>query len=142
MTKLDLWKDDYLVGVDKIDQQHKILFEMLGDLLTLREDAGTIDERVANLSSLVERLNNYAVYHFRTEEFLINRYLATDITVVGHEDAHKSYVNSMHDFEGRFQTGDASVVNDLIDFIYNWWLAHIMRTDKALGKALNQAGVR
>ncbi|MFA7279434.1 MAG: bacteriohemerythrin [Sterolibacterium sp.] len=142
MTKLDLWKDDYLVGVDKIDQQHKILFEMLGDMLTLREDVAAIDERVAHLSSLVERLNNYAVYHFRTEEFLINRYLANDVTVVGHEDAHKSYANSMHDFEGRFQAGDASVVNELIDFIYNWWLNHIMRTDKTLGRALNQAGIR
>ncbi len=141
MAKLDLWKDDYLVGVDKIDQQHKILFEMLGDMLTLREDVGSIDARVAHLSSLVERLNNYAVYHFRTEEFLINRYLANDATVVGHEDIHKSYAQAMHGFEGRFQAGDASVVNDLIDFIYNWWLSHIMRTDKVLGKALNQAGI-
>jgi len=141
MTTLDLWKDDYLVGVDKIDQQHKILFAMLGDLLTLREDVGSIDERVAKLSSLVERLNNYAIYHFRTEEFLINRYLDSDISVVAHVEAHKAYANSMQDFEGRFQAGDVSVVNDLIDFIYNWWLGHIMETDKGLGKALNQAGV-
>ncbi len=141
MTKLDLWKDDYLVGVDKIDQQHKILFAMLGDLLTLREDAGSIDERVAKLSSLVERLNNYAIYHFRTEEFLINRHLDSDTSVVAHKEAHKAYANSMQDFEERFQAGDASVINDLIDFIYNWWLGHIMETDKGLGKALNQAGV-
>lgn len=141
MTKLDLWKDDYLVGVDKIDQQHKILFAMLGDLLTLREDVGPIDERAAKLSSLVERLNNYAIYHFRTEEFLINRHLDSDISVVAHKEAHKAYANSMQDFEERFQAGDVSVVNDLIDFIYNWWLVHIMETDKGLGKALNQAGV-
>ena len=142
MTKLDLWKDDYLVGVDKIDQQHKILFAMLGEMLALREDPGSIDERVAQLSPLVERLNNYAVYHFRTEEFLINRHLASDIAVAGHEDAHKSYATSMQGFEGRFQAADASVVNELIDFIYNWWLSHILKADKALGKALNQAGVR
>jgi len=61
MTKLDLWKDDYRDGVDKIDQQHKIFFAMLGALLTLREDAGSINERVAKLASLVERLNNYVV---------------------------------------------------------------------------------
>jgi hemerythrin len=141
MTALDLWKDDYLVGVDKIDQQHKILFSMLGALLTLREDVGSIDERVGKLSSLVERLNNYAVYHFRTEEFLIDRHLARDISVVAHKEAHKSYAKSMQGFEGRFQAGDVSVVNDLIDFIYNWWLSHIMDTDKGLGMALNQAGV-
>ena len=141
MAKLDLWNDDYLVGVSKIDQQHRILFEMLGDLISLSEDAGSIDERVANLSSLVERLNNYAVYHFRTEEFLINSHLANDISGVGHKQAHKSYANSMQGFEGRFQAGDVSVVNDLIDFIYNWWVQHILETDKGLGKALNQAGV-
>jgi len=141
MTTLDLWKDDYLVGVDKIDQQHKILFAMLGDLLELREDVGSINERVAKLASLVEHLNNYAVYHFRTEEFLIHRYVASDISVVAHKEAHGSYANSMQGFEGRFQAGDVSVVNDLIDFIYGWWVSHIMETDKGLGKALNQAGV-
>jgi methyl-accepting chemotaxis protein/hemerythrin len=142
MTKLDLWKNDYLVGVDKIDQQHKLLFAMLGTLLSLREDAGSIDERVAKLSSLLERLNNYAIYHFRTEEFLIDRYLDSDISVVAHKEAHKAYVTSMQDFEGRFQAGDVGVVNDLIDFIYNWWLGHIVATDKGLGKALNEAGVQ
>jgi hemerythrin-like metal-binding protein len=142
MTKLDVWKDDYLVGVDKIDQQHKILFEMLGTLLTLREDVGPIDERVAKLSALLERLNNYAVYHFRTEEFLIDRYLDGDNSVLAHKEAHSAYANSLQGFEGRFQSGDASVVNDLIDFIYNWWIGHIMATDKGLGKALNEAGVR
>lgn len=141
MTKLDLWNEDYLIGVGKIDDQHKILFGMLAELLMLREDAGSIDERVTRLSSVVERLNNYAVYHFRTEEFLINRYLANDSAIAGHEDAHKSYASSMRDFEARFQAGDATVINDLIDFIYNWWVGHILKTDKALGKALNQAGV-
>ena len=141
MTKLDLWKDEYLVGVDKIDQQHKILFSMLGDLLELRESAGSINERVAKLSSLVERLNNYAVYHFRTEEFLMDRELASEISVLAHKEAHQAYANSMHGFEGRFQAGDASAVNDLIDFLYNWWVGHIMETDKGLGQALNKAGV-
>lgn len=141
MTKLDLWKDEYLVGVNKIDQQHKILFGMLGDLLRLRESEGSINERVAKLSSVVEHLNNYAVYHFRTEEFLMDRDLASDISVVAHKEAHKSYANSMQGFEGRFQAGDASVVNDLIDFIYKWWLDHILETDKELGKALNKADV-
>ena len=141
MTKLDLWKDEYLVGVDKIDQQHKILFGMLGDLVALREAEGAINERVAKLSSVVERLNNYAVYHFRTEEFLMDRRLAGDILIAAHKDAHKSYANSMQGFEGRFQAGDAGVVNDLIDFIYKWWLDHILETDKGLGKALNKAGV-
>ena len=141
MTETDLWKDDYLVGVEKIDQQHRILFSMLGALLTLREEVGAVDERVAKLSSLVERLNNYAVYHFRTEEFLIDRHLATHVSVPAHKEAHKSYAKSMQGFEGRFQAGDASVVNDLIDFIYHWWLKHIMETGKGLGTALNRAGV-
>lgn len=141
MANLDVWKDEYLVGVDKIDQQHRILFSMLGALLSLRADTGSIDERVAKLSSLVERLNNYAVYHFRTEEFLIDQHLAADSAVNAHKEAHKSYAASMRDFEGRFQAGDATAVNDLIDFIYNWWLGHIMETDKGLGKALNAAGI-
>ena len=141
MVNIDLWKDEYLIGVDKIDQQHKILFGMLGDLLRLRESVGSINERVAKLSSVVEHLNNYAVYHFRTEEILMDRDLAKDISVVAHKEAHKSYANSMQGFEGRFQAGDASAVNDLIDFIYKWWLEHILETDKGLGKALNKAGV-
>jgi hemerythrin-like metal-binding protein len=64
------WKESYSVGINQIDEQHKVLFQMLNKLYdAMKEGKGK-----AVLVNLLSELFEYTKYHFKTEEDIITKY--------------------------------------------------------------------
>ncbi|MGA2071741.1 MAG: hemerythrin domain-containing protein, partial [Sedimentisphaerales bacterium] len=64
------WKDEYSVGVEKIDHQHQHLFEIINKLIerpVSSDDSGLV-------SDILSEMVNYAREHFSTEEMLMRQY--------------------------------------------------------------------
>jgi hypothetical protein len=65
-----VWSDRYATGVEAIDEQHMILVHTLNEAATkLAEDAS-----VEHLDRITQDLLAYALYHFETEESLMQQY--------------------------------------------------------------------
>ncbi|MCX7171635.1 MAG: hemerythrin family protein [Proteobacteria bacterium] len=136
------WDNDFSTGVKKIDDQHKLLLAMISKVLTLNTDSASIASKTAKIMTVLDELNRYAYYHFRTEELLMSEHLEPSEATVQHATAHRAYWTTINAFEKGLQEGeDSGVINELADFLKKWWINHILVVDRQTGKALNQAGI-
>lgn len=134
-----LWNDDYLTGVDCIDAQHKVLVD------TLNEANARLAVNVTRdlLEQITRDLLSYALYHFETEEALMQQY---DYTGGAPEDAekhrqeHRSFSQQVVSLREGLRDGNLVSREDLLSFLNNWLINHILNTDQRLGSYLTGHG--
>ena len=60
-------KEEYKIGVEQIDEQHKKLFELADKAYMLLKDELVID-KYDKIVEILEELKEYTIFHFRSEE--------------------------------------------------------------------------
>lgn len=136
------WREEYAVGVAVIDSQHRTLLGLLNEVCTVDESLPVEPGMPGRLTRPLEKLNDYAGYHFLAEEALMREHLPVDEDSAAHIGAHRSYWASIASFRQRYEQGGEPVGAELVSYLERWWLQHILETDRRLGQRLNQAGVR
>ncbi len=131
-----VWSEEYSIGIAVVDLQHRQLFKLLGKVhaLVKLEPA----QALKALPDLLNQLNEYAAYHFMTEESLIKKYLPADDDMVAHMAAHRVYWQRIVEFKERLARHDIEVVVALMEFLDTWWSDHILKSDRELGAKLRQ----
>lgn len=131
--KLVEWSEALSVGVDVIDSDHKILLDqinMLGAAVTDGDD----DVMVASVMNV---LVDYTDFHFGREQQLMEQTGFPDTD--GHLRQHRVLVTKCKETLAAYREGKASS-KDVLDFMKVWLTQHILKSDKALGAHLQQAG--
>ena len=118
------WTPEFSVGVEKIDEQHQGLFNLLN---TLQKDISESQNRKI-LEKAVEKLLDYTKYHFSTEEYLLRQAHYPDYEA--HKKEHDGFVSQVTNFYKNFIAEKEDLNLELITFLYNWIFNHIMKTDK------------
>jgi hemerythrin-like metal-binding protein len=116
------WTDDLATGIELIDSQHKMLLAYINSLYRalLRKD------EVPVLLDIVNCLKSYTANHFSTEE----KYFTHSAYPVGkHIEIHHNFVNKVASVERDLQNGHNSVGDELLVFLKDWLINHILRTD-------------
>ncbi|WP_319777538.1 bacteriohemerythrin [Maridesulfovibrio sp.] len=129
------WDERYSVGVNIIDKEHRQLIDMINKAYDSVKDM----EEDKVLRELVKDMFDYAISHFSTEEKLMEKY--------GFPAAEEH--NKMHHvFSMKAETLGLLVKNEtqvepvkVFKFLADWLRDHILKTDKVLGKFLNEQGV-
>ncbi|MCX7856009.1 MAG: bacteriohemerythrin [Anaerolineae bacterium] len=129
------WTDDLSTGVPEMDDQHKRLIALLNDFYTAVEQG----ERDEGIRTLLEGVDQYAVFHFSAEEAFMEQIGYPDLP--SHRETHamfrREYLSAME----RHGAGDRKAVRDLVAFLFSWLYTHIQKTDKRYGVfARQQAG--
>ncbi len=124
-----VWRSNLSVGVQSIDDEHRLLLGALNQLIEARDTPTeyTIADRV------LRDLFAYADYHFEHEEELMGVYDYPDID--SHLAQHAQFIRQLRRLDLGLSTG-SSKVDDLARFVMNWFVAHIMVTDMQLGAYL------
>ena len=124
------WKDEYSVGIQKIDDQHKKLVEIINDFYT----AFTENKTKEKMGDILNLLTDYTQYHFTTEEqyFIDSGYQETKEHVEEHEKFTKTVVGFVKDY----QAGSSAVTYKLMSFLRNWLQNHILKEDKKYSEHL------
>lgn len=120
-----MWKESYRLGVEKIDDQHKMLFDKTGELI--QEIEG--EQRVEVYKQMTGFLQEYVVIHFRDEEAYFES--------IGFEDqqAHKKQHQELTRHVGMYideleKSGyDLSVVKKLAGMLSAWLVYHVVKED-------------
>ena len=60
-------KEEYKIGVDHIDEQHKKLFELADKAYMLLKDEFSLD-KYDKIVHILEELKEYTIFHFKSEE--------------------------------------------------------------------------
>ncbi len=116
------WKDEYSLGNELVDEQHKSLFAMLNDLA----EAGPGDKESAAYTCL-SRMLKYAQEHFRDEEKLMrdNGYPSLS----DHIKEHERFVSQVRDYtEAVYNT--YVPFQDMLEYLNNWLVEHILGCDQ------------
>lgn len=123
-----LWNDDFSVGIDQVDTQHKRLIFLLNNM----HDALTKGDTITIVQETLDSLVDYSINHFNDEE---------DIMVACNfpeYDAHKKIHNQLLEnvilFQQKLNAGEEAISYELVDFLRDWLIDHIMREDKKYAK--------
>jgi len=130
--ELIIWNDDLVTGVDKIDQQHRILVNSINDA-----NARLASNCSAEILDQISRdLLSYALYHFETEEELMEEFgyaetHAEDADL--HLNQHREFSSTVVAVREGIKSGHLISREDLLTFLNGWLINHILKTDKRLG---------
>jgi hemerythrin len=130
------WSDKYSVGVQQLDTQHMQLVETLNAL-----HDGMMNGQAQNVTGpLLMRLLDYTSNHFAAEEKLLtaSRYPALS----KHKNEHAALTKQVEAFMDRYDRGELTLNIQLLHFLRDWLMNHILKEDKEYGPWLNQNGVR
>jgi hemerythrin len=126
------WTDEFSVGVDEIDGDHKQLLALLNDLHDAVEAGAAWDV----LNKVLDGLMLYVNYHFAHEEGLFVR---TDYPgYERHRRQHQALTITVQEIYQDFQDSNSETLPDqVLEFLKNWLYEHILGSDRAFGVYYN-----
>ncbi len=129
------WKPDYSVEVDQIDVQHQKLVKMINDLYAaMKEGKGK-----EVIGKILDGLLNYTKVHFRDEEKLMAQAGYGDIPA--HHKIHEEFVQKVDEFNKDFESGKVLLSIEILSFLRDWLINHIMGTDRNYISAMHDKGI-
>ena len=117
------WKDEYSVGIEKIDRQHRHLFEIINKLID--RSAASSDSKLVS-ETLTEMLN-YAKEHFTTEEELMQEYGYPEIE--SHKEQHIYFFKATAELSINALNNQSMVSREIVEFLKLWLTLHILKCD-------------
>ena len=116
------WDDNTLsVGVDILDNQHKILVGLINKLSKYIEN----EKPTTAINKLFEELVEYTQYHFNTEETYFERLNNKDLHL--HKLQHKHLLEQLNSF---MKQSPPRVTPEILDFLLDWFVIHVQCEDK------------
>jgi len=130
------WKDEYSVGIESIDNDHKMLLKLINQLQTSSLYYTGEDFNKDALSELLE----YTKFHFSREEKMMeeNGYPDFEAHRKQHVDMTDEVVRKVKEYEADSE----KTVEDLLDYLKKWLINHINGTDKKYSAFLLEKGVK
>ncbi len=126
------WDDSLSVGVDLIDEQHKMLIEKLADLSDALKKSMEFNEILKTLEFMID----YTDFHFTAEEKTMaeHDYPGLESQQEQHAEFKTTLDNILEDFKEEGPT--KSIATSVNVFLLNWLINHIKGVDLQLGKFL------
>lgn len=127
MERLE-WNNSYSVDVKEIDEQHKIIFNIINKLIDLKNDGINDPDKIF---AVLAEMSEYSYDHFRLENNFINQeqYIGRS----RHNKEHANYIDKLQVFISDFEKGIQGLFEDILIFLRVWWTQHILQIDRELG---------
>ncbi|MCL5019543.1 MAG: bacteriohemerythrin [Patescibacteria group bacterium] len=123
--ELPYWKDEYSINNEEVDTQHQKLFAIIRELVVAIE--AQKDKEV--LDSIMHELVNYTSYHFSSEEEFMESINYPAVDFEKHKNEHAYLTDEVFEGLNQFSNRGGIVVDDLLKFLNNWLINHILGTD-------------
>ena len=120
--KIIEWEDKLSVGIKEIDDQHKVLVEILDELYYAMLKARGPEV----IETTLEKVIQYTKTHFATEERLFKKYSYPEEKA--HKAEHDAMLKKVNAFHRDFKNGKLIGV-DLMQFLNKWFVEHLQTTD-------------
>lgn len=120
------WKKEYSVNIQAIDEQHKLLIQMINDLhrtIVKKSNPGTVCE-------VLERLMYYTRTHFEEEESLMRN--ADFPGYEAHKARHAQFIGEVEVLQRRAKISQGSeqlVGMEMLFKLKDWLVDHIVVMD-------------
>ena len=136
MAKIE-WDSSLSIGVDVIDEQHKMLVKRLGDLARAVE----LNKGEMEIVKTLDFMYDYTSFHFSSEEkhMAEAEYPGLEFQKKQHEEFTKTLQKIVDEYR---EEGPTRVVVESVNiFLMNWLVNHIKGVDLEFAKYLHDKGI-
>ncbi len=119
------WSHDLSVGVQAIDNDHKVLFDIVNKVHTM----AALKPNHIEIRSTLEALSNYTSRHFRREEIIMN--ICNFPGLDNHIQDHYRMEKKVHSLIEKCKSNNfgAAEVDEMLRFFCTWLTEHIAKED-------------
>lgn len=123
------WKDEYLLGIEKVDEQHKELFRIATDIYELMKNQ-LITDKYDQILRLISELKDYTIFHFASEEEYMKSIGYRKF--FSHKVEHDDFIEKINNVDlDKIDLDHEQYLLEILEFVVNWISKHILETDKA-----------
>lgn len=123
------WQPAFETGLKPVDSQHRRMVDMINRLDSLSSNNDT--DNYDAVGEILSSLTAYTHYHFEEEEALMEKYQYSELD--SHLTAHASLKSDLASYVRRWQERDGITPEELLSYLADWLLSHILSVDKKLG---------
>ncbi|SKA75761.1 hemerythrin [Caloramator quimbayensis] len=125
-----VWKDEYSIGVEHIDNQHRHLVEIANKAYDVLENQFYTD-KYDKIAEILDELKGYTVLHFRDEEELMTNLKYKKF--LSHKVEHDDFINKVKSIDlEKVDLNQEKYLLDIVNFIVDWLVSHIIEKDKLI----------
>ena len=130
------WTSKYSVGVQMLDDQHKGLINVLNEF-----HAASMRGKARGVASpLIRQMVSKASEHFAAEESLMESIRFPGLAE--HRAKHKKLAGKVAEFVARHEKGDATMYTQLLYFMRDWLINHMLTLDSEYASWLASHGIQ
>ncbi len=122
------WSDDYSIENRRLDDHHKLFFELFKSLHAGISDVNSTED----INGILVKLGDYAAAHFTYEEIYM-----LDISynrLKEHRAQHDIFKAKIKEFDRLKGNISREMKLQLVDFLQKWMQGHIVEEDKRLAE--------
>ncbi|AIF50435.1 bacteriohemerythrin [Pelosinus sp. UFO1] len=124
------WEDNYAIGVEAIDEQHKELFQISNRIYDLLKN-DLITDKYDSIIEIIEELKNYTIYHFEAEEEYMKNIGYKKL--LSQKVAHNDFLEKMEGIDlEQIDNGHNEYLLGILDFVCEWLVEHIIKEDRLI----------
>lgn len=126
------FKDEYRTGIESIDKEHEKLFEIADRAYNTLMDE-FIPDKYDYIVEILNELTEYAATHFEhEEEYMMSiRYKK----LISQKSSHQEFIDKISEYNlDEVDDKQREVIFELLDFLSDWLVHHIMESDKLIGQ--------
>lgn len=130
------WKDEYDLGIESIDKQHRMLIGIINSLAEAIERNDPAD----GVKRAIDEMRAYAEGHLVYEEKLFDQCGFSEAD--GHREEHDLFRETLEEFQGRAETVNPIAAIELLGYLEEWLLKHILVSDRKYVETFKTCGIK
>ncbi|WP_418626934.1 bacteriohemerythrin [Anaerosinus sp.] len=124
--------DDYLTGVEQIDNEHRKLFAIANEAYELLKD-NFVSDKYDYIREILEELRGYTKTHFAHEEEYMDEIQYR--RRFSQKIQHAEFIKKLEDIDlDRIDENQQETLLEILDFLANWLVSHIKKSDTLINK--------
>jgi hemerythrin len=125
-----VWHESYSVGIPDVDEQHRLLFDMIQDLEAVAEGRASGD----GMTSTVERFLALARSHLGYEETLAARAPEPGWDAVLRD--HAEFLKKVEGLGRYLETAPVDALHTMVEYLKDWVIDHTLLEDRRFRNSL------
>lgn len=118
------WNEIFNLGIPRIDEEHKNLIDIINKVILSKEHNDSPEE----LREALNEMTKYAQTHFATEELYMIKFNYPEYQY--HKEQHLDFTTKIKAYESGLINADYHIANEILDYLKQWLVNHILKTDK------------
>ncbi|MDR0501718.1 MAG: bacteriohemerythrin [Treponema sp.] len=123
---LVVWTDKFACGIKTIDDQHKMLVDLVNNMF--KHATGNEKQEKDFFNKAIQEVINYVKVHFATEEKIL---IATKFAgYEEHKKEHENFIRKVIENVRDYEAGKRLTLSTFTRYLRDWILSHIAYMDK------------